>query len=166
MQVKGAKDELLTDEVEGPLTQQKKTEGEETGGISSHPLLHCHLPLCAFLYSSLLPRAWQVSDLLHQMATMLLPPGEPSRRVTVRSIRMSQLRPRRSRSRLWTNQTHHAQLHLGMSRHPPQELPSPPAGTAPPLSDSRTSASSARPARPCEASSNSLCFETLPSSGY
>lgn len=55
MQVKGAKDELLTDEVEGPLTQQKKTEeekGEEAGGISSHPLLHCHLPLCAFIFFS------------------------------------------------------------------------------------------------------------------
>lgn len=37
MQVKGGKDELLTDEVEGLLTQQKKTEedmGEEAGGIS------------------------------------------------------------------------------------------------------------------------------------
>lgn len=37
MQVKGGKDELLTDEVEGLLAQQKKTEedmGEEAGGIS------------------------------------------------------------------------------------------------------------------------------------
>lgn len=96
MQGNGVKGELLTDEVEGPLTQQQeKTEEEkheEAGGISSQSLLF--LIVTCLVSSSLLPHAWQVLDLLQQMAKLLLPPGEPSHRVMVSSIRALQLRLR------------------------------------------------------------------------
>lgn len=91
MQGKGVQGELLTDEVEGPLTPQKKMEEEkweEAGGISSHSLLFFFVtclvvPLC----SSLLPHAWQALDLFHKMAMLLLTPGEASQCATVSSIR-------------------------------------------------------------------------------
>lgn len=109
------------------------------------------------LNPSLLPCAWQVLDLLQQTAVMILPPGEVSRHAMVSSIRTLQLRQMRSWRRLWTNQTRHVHLFLGISLLPPQEPLPLRAGTAPLLRVSRTSASSARPARRCELSPHSSC---------
>lgn len=81
------------------------------------------------------------------MAMLLHPPGEPSHFVMVSSIRALQLP-------LWTNQTRLQQLSLGISRLPRRETLPLPVGTAPQPRVSRTSGSSARPAHPCEPSSD------------